>query len=226
MYYFNGLFCCNCKLRNLLLCKRLFFFTLDLNVLVKVKSAKSQTKHSAPHDYLFLSFYQAATSPHSQISCVQTPNSPYELFCCLSMAVTLYKSQLHLVSVHKQRETSPDCLIATDLLSTDVWFKVYAVKILSLIISALVTHITLFLIHHKLLQATNAGLRWLVISQALIQVTHLQCFVTLYFKVSLYQCNYAKRYWVILFNSMYLQYIYLGFGLGLVVLFLHVMFNR
>lgn len=71
--------------------------------------------HPSQADYLFLSFHQAATSPHSKISCVQTPNSPYELFSCLSMAVALYKSQLHLVSVHKQRETSPDCLITTDL---------------------------------------------------------------------------------------------------------------
>ncbi len=134
---------CNCKLQTFTLQKVIWngWSCSRPNV-----SVKSQTIHSAPHpaqaDYLFLSFYQAATSPHSQISCVQTPNSPRELFCCLSKAVALYKSQLHLVSVHKPRETSPDCLITTDLLSTDVWFKVYAVKILSLIISALVTHIT------------------------------------------------------------------------------------
>ncbi len=31
-------------------------------------------------------------------------------------------------------------------------------------------------------------------------------FVTLYLKVSLLQCNYAFKYWVILINYMYLLY--------------------
>ncbi len=109
-------------------------------------SVKSQTIHSAPILLKLITFsshftkQQHPLTARSHVS--KTPNNPHELFCCLSKAVALYKSQLHLVSVHKPRETSPDCLITTDLLSTDVWFKVYTVKILSLIISALVTHIT------------------------------------------------------------------------------------
>ncbi len=35
--------------------------------------------------------------------------------------------------------------------------------------------------------------------------------VTLYFKVSLLQCNYTFKYWVILINYMYLLY---GYGNG------------
>ncbi len=41
----------------------------------------------------------------------------------------------------------------------------------------------------------------------LLQIS--QKVVTLYFKVSLLQCNYTFKYWVILINYMYLLY---GYG--------------
>lgn len=65
-------------------------------------------------------------------------------------------------------------------------------------------------------------------------MTCLNClnffFFTLYFKVTLVQCNYILKYWVILVNSVYLCYapnmltclgLGLGFGLRLVAYILH-----
>ncbi len=44
--------------------------------------------------------------------------------------------------------------------------------------------------------------------------------VTVYFQVSLLQCNYTFKYWVILINYMLLGFV-LGFGLGLLHVIMH-----
>ncbi len=45
--------------------------------------------------------------------------------------------------------------------------------------------------------------------------------VTVYFQVSLIQCNYTFKYGVILINYMYLLGFILGFGLGLLHVIMH-----
>lgn len=120
---------------------------------------KSQTEHSGPPSCSsWLSF--PLLLPSSNIPLQQDlkcPNSKQSLWAFLlpfNGCGALQVSTSPGKCAQTQRETSPDCLITTDLLST-VWFKVYAVKILSLIISAL-SHIT-FISRpsHKLSQASN-----------------------------------------------------------------------